>query len=84
MVILGEWLTGHLHCTTGLINLEAIQKNENGQRAKYLFHEKFSSKDDNEKMGLPKSWPRPLSTVELRLKTTPRGRVNVVPLYSSG
>ena len=55
MVTLGEWLTGHLHCTTGLINLEAIQKNEDGERAKYLFHEKFFSKDDNEKMGLPKS-----------------------------
>ena len=49
MVTLGEWLTGRLHCTTGLINLEAIQKNEDGERAKYLFHEKFSSKDDNEK-----------------------------------
>ena len=55
MVTLGEWLTSRLHCTTGLINLEAIQKIEDGERAKYLFHEKFSSKDDNEKMGLPKS-----------------------------
>ena len=112
-----------LYCTTGLTNLKVIQENEDGERAKYLFHEKLSSKclylfsyqkkgskrplikainsvsiaivcyilsnwpfnrgDDNEKMGLRKSWPRPLSTVELCLKTTPRGRVYWVPLYKS-
>ena len=43
-MLIWEWLTGRLHCTTGLINLEAIQKNEDGERAKYLFHEKLSSK----------------------------------------
>ena len=122
-ILIWEWLTGRLHCTTGLTNLKVIQENEDGERAKYLFHEKLSSKclylfsyqkkgskrplikatnsvsvaivcymlsnwpfnrgDVNEKMGLRKSWLRPLSIVELRLTTTPRGHVYGVPLYKS-
>ena len=43
----------------------------------------FNRGNNNEKMGLRKSWPRSLSTVELCLTTTPRGRVYGVPLYKS-
>ena len=32
-MLIWEWLTGRLHCTTGLTNLKVIEENEDGAKS---------------------------------------------------